>query len=182
MRPSGVMGRTAVFHQADVHDGIPMHVPSPVRADPDILIADDEILLRESLQDALEQMGYRVALARHGGEALQLLDRMARPALIVLDLQMPIMDGLQFLEEFRNRSDQGEFGVVAMSAVVNGEWVDHAPSVFKTLRKPFEVQELIAAADEFFSQPTPAASAVAAVEQAAPVLGPEAQVAGPKED
>jgi len=157
-------------------------VSAPVRPDPDILIADDEILLRESLQDAFEQMGYRVALARHGGEALAWLDRMARPGLIILDLQMPITDGLQFLEEFRKRPDQADFGVVAMSAVVNGQWVDHTPGVFRTLRKPFPVQDLIAAADEFFSRPAPAASATAAVEQASPVLGPEAQVAGPKKD
>jgi CheY-like chemotaxis protein len=159
-------------------------VPAPVRADPDILIADDEILLRESLQEALEEIGYRVAAARHGLEALALLDRMARPALIVLDLQMPVMDGLTFLEEFRKRPDHRDFGVVAMSATVDGQWVEQAPGVFRTLRKPFEVHELVAAADDFFSQPPPAAtaSAAAAVEQAAPVLGPEAQVAGPKKD
>ena len=72
-----------------------------------------------------------------------------------------------------------------MSATVHGQWVDHVPGVFRTLRKPFEVQELIAAADEFFSQPSPApsaASAAAAVEQAAPVLGPETKAEGPKED
>ncbi|HEY3586599.1 MAG TPA: response regulator [Myxococcaceae bacterium] len=153
-----------------------------MRPDPDILIAEDEVLLRDSLQDALEEMGYRVALARHGGEALQLLDRMARPALIVLDLQMPFMDGLQFLEELRKRSDQGDFGVLATSAVVDGQWVDHAPGVFRTLRKPFPLEDLVAAADDFFAHSAPAASAVAAVEQASPVLGPEAQVAGPKED
>jgi len=159
-----------------------MHVPAPVRAAPDILIADDEILLRESLQDALEQAGYRVAVARHGLEALAMLGRMARPALVVLDLQMPVMDGVQFLDELRKRADQGDFGVLAMSATVDGQWVDHVPGVFQTLRKPFEVGELIAAADAFFSRPAPAASATAAVEQAAPVLGPETKVAGPKED
>lgn len=157
-------------------------VPAPVRSSPDILIADDELLLRESLQDALEQAGYRVALARHGSEALTMLDRMARPALIVLDLQMPLMDGLQFLDELAKRADQGDFGVLAMSATVNGEWVQHVPGVFRTLRKPFEVQELIAAADDFFAQPARAASVTAAVEQASPVLGPETQAAGPKED
>ena len=157
-------------------------VPAPVRSHPDILIADDELVLRESLQDALEQVGYRVANARHGLEALAMLDRLARPALVVLDLQMPVMDGLQFLEELKNRADHGDFGVLAMSATVNGQWVEHVPGVFRTLRKPFEVQELITAADDFFSHPAPAASATAAVEQAAPVLGPETQVAGPKED
>ncbi len=157
-------------------------VPAPVRASPDILIADDELLLRESLQDALEQAGYRVALARHGLEALAMLDRLARPALVVLDLQMPVMDGVQFLEELRKRADQLDFGVLAMSATVNGQWVDQLPGVFRTLRKPFEAGELITAADEFFSRPAPAASATTAVEQAAPVLGPETKAAGPKED
>ena len=152
-----------------------------MRPDPDILIADDEILLLESLQDALEQAGYRVALARHGLEALAMLDRLARPALVVLDLQMPVLDGVQFLEELRKRPDHGDFGVLAMSATVNGQWVDHVPGVFRTLRKPFEAQELIAAADEFFSGPAPAALPTGA-EQAAPVLGPEAKAAGPEED
>ena len=158
-------------------------VPAPVRDPPDILIADDELLLLESLQEALEEAGYRVALARHGREALEMLDRLARPALIVLDLQMPLMDGVQFLEQFRKRQDQDQFRVVAMSATVHGQWVEHVPGVFRTFRKPFEVQELIAAADEFFTQPAPAtASASAAAEQATPVLGPETRAAGPKED
>lgn len=157
-------------------------VAAPVRPAPDILIADDELLLRESLQDALEQVGYRVAVARHGLEALAMLDRLARPALVVLDLQMPLMDGVQFLDELRKRSDHGDFGVLTMSATVHGQWVDHVPGVLRTLRKPFEVQELIAAADAFFSRPFPGASAAAAVEQAAPVLGPETKAEGPKED
>jgi two-component system chemotaxis response regulator CheY len=123
-----------------------------------------------------------VAVARHGLDALGMLDGMARPALVVLDLQMPVMDGLHFLDELRKRHDHGDFGVLAMSATVNGEWVDHVPGVFRTLRKPFEVGELIAAADAFFSPPPAAASATSAVEQAAPVLGPEAKVASPKED
>ena len=165
-------------------------VAAPVRPDPNILIADDEILLRDSLQEALEHQGYRVAVARHGREALALLDRMARPSLIVLDLQMPLMDGLTFLQELRKRSDHLDFGVLAMSATVDGQWVEQVPGVFRTLRKPFDVQELLAAADAFFSTsapapapaPAPAASVATAAEQASPVLGPEAQVAGPKPD
>ena len=157
-------------------------VRAPVRARPEILIADDELLLCESLQDALEQVGYHVALARHGLEALAMLEGMARPALIVLDLQMPVMDGVQFLEEFRKRPDQGDFGVLAMSATVNGQWVDHVPGVFRTLRKPFEAEELIAAADEFFSRPAAATLPTGAVEQGTHLLGPETKAAGPEED
>lgn len=147
---------------------------------PDILVADDEVLLLETLQDALEQAGYRVAIARQGLEAIAALDRLARPALVVLDLQMPIMDGLKFLEELRQRPDHSDFGVVAMSALVDGQWVDHTPGVFRTLRKPFEVEELLEAAEDFFAHSSSAGAAAIPPEQA--VLGPEAKVAGPSED
>jgi CheY-like chemotaxis protein len=156
-------------------------VAAPVRS-ADILIADDEILLRETLQEPLEDAGHRVALARHGLEALAMLEQLARPALVVLDLQMPVMDGVQFLEELRKRPDHADFGVVAMSATVNGQWVESTPGVIRTLAKPFEVQELLQVADEFFAQAPPSASATAAVGQAAPVLGPTAAVAGPEQD
>ena len=149
---------------------------------PDILVADDEVLLLETLQDALEQAGYRVAIARQGLEAIATLDRMARPALVVLDLQMPIMDGLKFLEELRQRPDHSDFGVVAMSALVDGQWVDHTPGVFRTLRKPFEVEELLEATEEFFARPASTGAAAIPAERATPVLGPEAKVAGPSED
>jgi CheY-like chemotaxis protein len=159
-----------------------MHLVGAVSAAPDILVADDEVLVRETLQDAFEAAGYRVALARHGLDALAMLDQLARPALIVLDLQMPVMDGLQFLEELRRRPDHSNLGVVAMSATVNGEWVEHAPSVLRTLTKPFDVQELLAIVDAFFAPSTAVGAAALPPEAATPVLGPEAKVAGPRED
>jgi CheY-like chemotaxis protein len=139
-------------------------------------------MLLETLQEALQAAGYRVAIARHGLDALAMLDGLARPGLIVLDLQMPVMDGLQFLEELRRRPDHSDFGVVAMSALVNGEWVEHAPAVLRTLTKPFEVKELLALADAFFASAAPAGAAALPPEAATPVLGPEAKVAGPRED
>jgi len=159
-----------------------MHLPGSVSAAPDILVADDELVLLETLQDALEQAGYRVSIARHGLDALAALDRLARPALIVLDLQMPVMDGLKFLEQLRSRPDHSDFGVVAMSAMVDGQWVDHTPGVLRTLRKPFEAKELLDTAEAFFAAPPSAGPAAIAADQPNPVLGPEAKVAGPSED
>jgi CheY-like chemotaxis protein len=154
----------------------------PVRLAPEILIIDDEFLLRESLQEALEAAGYRAAVARNGTEALAMLDRMARPALLVLDLQMPLMDGLRFLHELRQRPDRADFEVLAMSAAVDGEWLERTPEVLRTLRKPFEVQELLSEAEEFEARHTARAGSVAtATEQAGPVLGPETKAADPKE-
>jgi chemosensory pili system protein ChpA (sensor histidine kinase/response regulator) len=173
---------TAWCQPADVPGGIAMHLAGSVSSAPDILVADDELLLLETLQDALEQGGYRVAVARQGLDALAALNRLARPALIVLDLQMPVMDGLKFLEELRRRPDHSDFGVVAMSALVDGQWVDHSTGVLRTLRKPFEVKELLDVAEAFFAHPPSAGSAAIAADPANPVLGPEAKVAGPSED
>ena len=173
---------TACCQPADVPGGTPVHLPGSLSSAPDILLADDELVLLETLQDALEQAGYRVAIARQGLEALATLGTLARPALIVLDLQMPVMDGLKFLEELRRRPDHSDFGVVAMSALVDGQWVDHASGVFRTLRKPFDVQDLLQTVDAFFAHPPSTGAASIAAEQANPVLGPEAKVAGPNED
>ena len=157
-------------------------LPAPVRAAPDILVIEDELLVCESLQEALEEAGHRVMGARNGAEGLAMLDRMARPALLVLDLQMPVMDGLTFLNELRSRPDHDQFEVLAMSAVVNGEWLDHIPGVVRTLRKPFGIQELLAEVEAFEARhTTPAGSVVAASEQTAPILGPTTQAAGPEE-
>ena len=154
-----------------------------MRAPPEILLVEDDLVVRESLQDALEQAGHRVVAARHGQEALDMLNGMGRPALIVLDLQMPVMDGLAFLRELRSRPDHADFEVVAMSAIVDGEWLYDVPGVRRTLRKPFDVGELLEEAEAFqIRGVAPAASASSATDQAAPVLGPETKAAGPEMD
>ena len=97
---------------------------------------------------------------------------------------MPLMDGVRFLDELRKRSDQGDFGVLTMSATVHTQWVDHVPGVFRTLRKPFEVQELIAAAEDFFSGPPPRPPRPPRPPPSSRRrrVGPETKAEGPKED
>jgi CheY-like chemotaxis protein len=154
-----------------------------VRPPPAILLVDDELLLLESLQEALEAEGHPALVARNGNGALAMLHRLARPALIVLDLQMPLMDGLRFLAELRQRPDRAEFEILAMSAAVDEEWLERTPGVLRTLRKPFQVQELLSEVEAFEARHTPQkGSAASATEQASPVLGPETKAAGPETD
>jgi CheY-like chemotaxis protein len=63
-----------------------------------ILIVDDDADIREVLKIALEGSGYRVSLAANGSEALAELQSGPRPALILLDMMMPQMDGEEFLK------------------------------------------------------------------------------------
>jgi len=72
-------------------------------ADPkSVLIVEDNTDQRELLSELLALNGYRVSSAENGKEALEQLDKTPiPPALILLDLSMPIMDGRAFLRRFR---------------------------------------------------------------------------------
>src|SRR5689334_2322531 len=63
-----------------------------------ILIVDDEVTTRDTLTELLERDGREIVTAGDGKEALELLAKVPRPCLIVLDLMMPGMDGWKFLQ------------------------------------------------------------------------------------
>jgi DNA-binding NtrC family response regulator len=67
-----------------------------------ILVADDDPYIQEALQDRLEALGYRVSLAGDGQQALEILEHQA-PQLILLDIEMPRIKGLDVLKEIRRR-------------------------------------------------------------------------------
>jgi DNA-binding response OmpR family regulator len=69
-----------------------------------ILTIDDDNLLRRSLAFNLEQASYRVSTAASAEDALALADR-DRPDLVLLDIGLPGMDGLEALRHFRERMD-----------------------------------------------------------------------------
>ncbi|MGC8780864.1 MAG: response regulator [Anaerolineae bacterium] len=69
-----------------------------------ILLVDDDLLLRRSLAFNLEQAGYRVSTAANAEDALALAER-DPPHLVLLDIGLPGMDGLEALRRFRARMD-----------------------------------------------------------------------------
>ncbi len=70
-----------------------------------ILIADDDDLLRNLVKEVLEEEGYRVFEAEDGEAALNLFWEHSELALVILDIMMPKIDGMEILEEIRERSD-----------------------------------------------------------------------------
>jgi len=128
----------------------------PVGAGASVLIAEDDYNFRDTLEDALLEDGHSVVRARNGAEALAAVDRLSRPALVLLDLHMPVMDGVSFLRELRKRGDLEDFEVVVMSAVIDPDhWFADLPGITRVLRKPFDIGEIQALASDFAERRPP---------------------------
>jgi CheY-like chemotaxis protein len=81
-----------------------------------VLIVEDDPSTREAMRRLLEKLGLTVAEASNGLEGLRWLDGHPAPALILLDLMMPVMDGFEFLEELQRRPGLGNVPVVVLTA------------------------------------------------------------------
>lgn len=82
---------------------------------PSVLIVEDDPDMRNIERAIFEVCGYRVCDASNGAEALTVLER-SSPDVIVLDLMMPVMDGLSFLRERRARHVAEDVPVVCVTA------------------------------------------------------------------
>ena len=107
-----------------------------------ILVVDDEPKLRAMIRVYLEQEGYRVVEANHGRQALYVA-RVEKPDLIILDLMMPEMGGMEFMRAF---SKESETPVIMLTAKVEDQdkilGLELGADDYVT--KPFNVRELIA--------------------------------------
>jgi CheY-like chemotaxis protein len=83
---------------------------------PAVLIVDDDFDVRDSLVDVLSDAGYEVVTAGDGKEALEKIRGGLRPALIILDLMMPVMDGFQFRSEQKADPQLASIPVIILTA------------------------------------------------------------------
>jgi PAS domain S-box-containing protein len=80
-----------------------------------VLVVDDDADVRAALCETLARVGYQVATAANGAEALEYLHREAPPFLIIVDLVMPVMDGWAFLSERNRDPDLRSIPVIVVS-------------------------------------------------------------------
>jgi two-component system phosphate regulon response regulator PhoB len=80
-----------------------------------ILLVEDEETLRRVMRDLLEQEGYLVHEAGDGAEALEMIDRFA-PDVVLLDLNLPNVDGYTVLAQLRSREATRNLPVLVLSA------------------------------------------------------------------
>jgi type II secretory ATPase GspE/PulE/Tfp pilus assembly ATPase PilB-like protein/ActR/RegA family two-component response regulator len=110
-----------------------------------VLLVDDEDMLRKVMKDLLEREGYSVVEARDGVEALDQVDRHG-PDIIVLDLNLPGLDGYGVLSHLRSRPATADIPVVVLTARGDEEnevrVFEHGADDF--LSKPFRARALSA--------------------------------------
>jgi len=84
---------------------------------PTILLIEDDFMLRGSLATVLTSEGYYVECAANALDALRRLERPPKPALILLDIMLPYMDGLEFRSLQRRMPGVGDVPVIVITAV-----------------------------------------------------------------
>ena len=113
-----------------------MNVPSPV-----VLVIDDQPGIRRLLFEVLSEEGYDVAVAANGLEGLE-KSRDLKPALTLMDMKMPGMDGIETLRELK-RAGRGD-KVIMMTAYGELDLIHEARQIgaYDYITKPFDIMEL----------------------------------------
>ena len=108
---------------------------------PRILIVDDEAPMRESLNDWLKEDGYVVGLAASGQEAIDMVQK-GTWEVMLLDLKMPGMDGLETLRKVKEVSPEVEVIMMTAYATIDTAVQAMKEGAFDYLVKPFDPDEI----------------------------------------
>lgn len=116
-----------------------------------VLIVDDDHGIRRSLHQVLGDEGYAIAEAGNGKEALEHLQRNPLPAVILLDLMMPVMDGYTLSQRMRAEPALSRIPVIIVTAGGNCAEVKSRFGVRDCLHKPIDLDRLLASVGRYAS-------------------------------
>ncbi len=123
---------------------------------PKVLIVDDEPHMLRVTELSLRKGGYQLILGRNGREALELARR-EHPALIVMDVLMPELDGLSALRQLRQDPETSTIPVIMLTArghvMTRQEAEESGATLFLT--KPFSPNQLLQDARRLIENPSP---------------------------
>ncbi|GIV96680.1 MAG: Fis family transcriptional regulator [Herpetosiphonaceae bacterium] len=109
-----------------------------------VFVIDDDMGLQMVLEIALREAGYNVVLANNGLEGLSRLEKQ-RPDMVICDIMMPQMDGVEVFEQVKERLQDENIPIIIVTALNRRPWFSQLEDEGAViLRKPFEVDELLA--------------------------------------
>ena len=111
-----------------------------------ILIAEDQEITSQVLSDYLTTLGYQILIARNGVEAVE-QSRAMLPVLILMDIHMPLMSGLEAIKEIRADTDIATIPIIALTALAMPSDKEHClqAGANEYLSKPVSMKKLVAA-------------------------------------
>lgn len=108
-----------------------------------VLVIDDDVSLQMVLEIALRQAGFQVELASNGEEGLERLE-VIQPDVLISDVMMPHMDGVQFFNAIRERLQYEGIPIIVMTALNRKPWfADLEAEGAVIVSKPFDVEQLV---------------------------------------
>jgi CheY-like chemotaxis protein len=119
-----------------------------------ILIVEDDFDVAQSIADVLEAEGYRVSIAGNGQEALEHLRGSEHPALILLDMMMPVMDGWRFREAQQRIPEVASIPVVTVTADGDARGKAAAIGAAGHLGKPVTMDALLDEVERLCGRPS----------------------------
>ncbi|MBW4544780.1 MAG: chemotaxis protein CheW [Symplocastrum torsivum CPER-KK1] len=124
---------------------------------PTVLVVDDAAALRRTLALTLERAGYRVLQARDGREAIEQLQQSPAVNLVVCDIEMPNMNGFEFLSCRRQDLKISKIPVVMLTSRSNDKhrWLAMQLGATAYFTKPYLEQDFVAAIKQIISQNSP---------------------------
>jgi CheY-like chemotaxis protein len=117
-----------------------------------LLIVEDDEDVRDTVGLILRRAGHEVVAAEHGRDALALIVAHGLPDLILLDMNMPIMNGWEFARELRAQK-LWRVPVVVLTAAHDAQRSAREIGAAGFLGKPFELQDLVATVERVLAQP-----------------------------
>ena len=108
-----------------------------------IVVVDDEQAVRDSLRRSLSFNGYHIAIAEDGEQALDVIEK-EQPDLVILDVMMPKMDGLEVCRHLRSHGDDRPILVLTARDGVSDRVAGLDAGADDYLPKPFALEELLA--------------------------------------
>lgn len=121
------------------------HNSTQRQAPQNILVVDDEAVIRDMMSDILDLEGYPIQVARNGREALDILAS-ADPQtgyLIFLDLMMPVMDGYEFCRVLNEDPAQRQRHTIVIMSALDQLARAQSLQVDQTMPKPFVVDDIM---------------------------------------
>jgi chemotaxis family two-component system sensor histidine kinase/response regulator PixL len=148
-----VLGSQSELNQAEITTSI-------ATATPTILIVDDSAALRRTLALTLQKSGYRVLQARDGREALEQLQQTKGIQLVICDVEMPNMNGFEFLGQRRKYADLMKIPVAMLTSRGSDKHRQLASHLGANayFTKPYIEQQFLTAIRDLITQKTPALS------------------------